>query len=191
MTNQTLTDADFQRAATLLGCEIATIKAAANVESRGIGFLVTGEPKVLFEAHIFDGLTGGKYRRSHPNISSARWNKELYGPAGLHQHKRLQQAILLDRNAALQSASWGKFQVMGFNWALVGRKSLQDFVNAQYRNEGEHLKDFVGYVIARGLKDELQQRDWAGFALGYNGEGYKENQYDTKMAAAYKQFSRG
>ena len=36
--------------------------------------------------------------------------------------------------------------------------------------------------------DELRRHDWAGFARGYNGRNYKINQYDVKIAAAYKRF---
>lgn len=183
-----LTEADYVAAARKLGCSVAAIKAVAEVESRGAGFLSTGEPKILFEAHIFDRLTSGRFRRSHPHLSSQKWDKKLYStPSG--EHKRLAEAVTLDREAALQSASWGKFQVMGFNWKLVGRASLQDFINAQYRSEGEHLADFCGYVKARNLDDELQRLDWAGFAHGYNGASYAANAYDTKMAAAYRKWS--
>lgn len=186
----TLTENDYQRAADRLGCEVAAIKAVDAVEASGAGFLPSGEPKILFEAHIFDRLTKGRFRRDFPEISSAKWDRSLYGPAGQHQHKRLAQAVALDRGAALQSASYGRFQVMGFNWKLCGYRSLQHFINAMYRSEGDHLDAFIGYVIGRGLADELQRKDWAGFALGYNGPGYKENHYDTKLAAAYKRFAK-
>jgi hypothetical protein len=184
-----LTEQDYQRAAKALGCEVAAIKAVAEVESTGSGFLPSGEPKVLFEAHIFDRLTNGRFRKSHPNLSSAKWDRTLYGPAGQHQHKRLAEAVKLDREAALQSASWGAFQVLGSNWKKAGRPSLQAFITAQYKSEGEHLKDFVGYIISAGLADELQRLDWAGVARGYNGPSYAENAYDTKMAKAYKRLS--
>ena len=184
-----LTETDYRRAAKTLGCEVAAIKAVDEVEASGAGFLPGGEPKILFEAHIFDRLTNGRFRRSHPNLSSAKWDRSLYGPAGLHQHKRLQAAVALDREAALQSASYGRFQVLGSNWKVCGYKSLQAFINAMFRSEADHLDAFVGYVKARGLADELQRKDWAGFAYGYNGPKFAENKYDTKMAAAYRKFS--
>lgn len=185
-----ITEADYQAAARSLGCTVPAIKAVAEVESAGDGFLPSGVPKILFEAHIFDRLTGGKYRNAYPGISSARWNKALYGTAGQHQHERLQTAVELDRSAALQSASWGKFQVMGFNWKICGYPSLQAFINDMYDSEAGHLRAFVGYVESRGLADELRRLDWAGFAYGYNGPGYVANRYDEKMAAAYKRHSR-
>lgn len=181
-----ITEADYRAAAQALGCHVAAVKAVAEVESSGNGFLPSGEPKILFEAHIFDRLTNGRFRKAYPNISSASWNRALYGPAGLHQHRRLQTAVALDRDAALQAASWGRFQIMGFNWRACGYLSLQEFVNDMHASEAGHLRAFVGYVRSRGLADELQRLDWAGFAYGYNGSGYAENRYDTKLAAAYK-----
>lgn len=38
-----------------------------------------------------------------------------------------------------------------------------------------------------GLAKHLRTKDWAAFALGYNGKDYKINHYHTKLAAAYKQ----
>ena len=53
------------------------------------------------------------------------------------------------------------------------------------RSEKDQLEAFEGFVRANGLADELQRKDWAGFASRYNGPGYAANQYDVKMAEAY------
>ena len=42
--------------------------------------------------------------------------------------------------------------------------------------------NFISY---NGLTPFLVRRDWAGFALRYNGEGYRANQYDIRLANAY------
>ena len=183
-----LTEADYAAAARKLGCYVAAIKAVAEVESAGSGFLPDGQVKILFEPHIFSRLTKGKFNRSHPDISYSTWKPGAYGPSS-KQHARLARAVALDREAALQSASYGRFQVMGFNWKVCGYKSLQAFVNDVMGSEAGQLRAFVGYVIGRGLADELQRLDWTGFAYGYNGSGYAANKYDQKMAAAYKRFS--
>jgi len=39
------------------------------------------------------------------------------------------------------------------------------------------------------LVNALQNKDWAKFAQGYNGSGYKANRYDEKILNAYKKFS--
>ena len=38
------------------------------------------------------------------------------------------------------------------------------------------------------LELKLAAHDWAGFARGYNGPGYAQNAYDTKLAAAYRKW---
>ena len=180
-----LTEQDFKNAAKELNCEIAAIKAVAEVESKSDGFLPTGEPVILFERHIFSKLTKGLFDKSHPNISNP--TPGGYGTVS-QQHKRLQAAVALDRNAALMSASWGKFQIMGFNFTLAGYNSLQQFVTAMYTSEAEHLKAFVEYIKNTFLDDELRDKRWKDFARKYNGPAYYKNKYDTKLEAAYKKY---
>lgn len=182
-----LTDADYVRAASLLGCEVAAIRAFAEVESKGDGFLDNGLPKILFEAHVFSRRTGHQYDISHPRISSLTWNKALY-VGGAAEHERLDQAAALNRDAALQSASWGAFQIMGFNYKRAGFTSVQEFVNAMYRNEGEHLTAFCNCVKSFGLDDELRNLEWEALAEGYNGPSYAANQYHIKLPRAYARF---
>lgn len=183
-----LTTSDFHAAAALLGVDVPTVMAVAEVESAGAGFLPDGQVKILFEAHIFSRLTRGAYNRSHPEISSAGWDRTLY-KGGAQEHTRLQAAVALDRNAALQSASWGMFQIMGFNYARCGFANVQEFVNAMVRSEGEHLQAFCRFVRSMRLDDELQRRDWAAFAAGYNGASFAANRYDTRLAQAYTRFN--
>jgi N-acetylmuramidase len=70
-----LNDSDLQGAAQQLGCELVVLKAVADVESRGNGFLADKRPKILFEAHVFSRLTGHQYDGTHPGISSRVWNR--------------------------------------------------------------------------------------------------------------------
>lgn len=183
--SKTLTEQDYIDAAAFLRCEVAAIKAVKTVESRGSGFLPTGEPIILFERHIFDRLTKGKYSKEYPDISNKKPGG--YGSTSI-QHERLQKAVNLDRTAALQSASWGLFQCMGFNFSVCGYKTLQAFITAMYKSEREHLFAFCNFVINNRLEDELQRKDWAGFARGYNGANYRINKYDEKLAKAYNKF---
>lgn len=178
----------YKQAADTLGCNEAAVRAVASVESAGSGFLPDGRAKILFEAHIFSRLTGHKYDNTHPDISSRKWNKKLYiGGAG--EYRRLDRAMALSAELAVQSASWGKFQIMGFNYKRCGFKDIQDFMFAMRSEEGQ-LKAFVGFIQSMKLADELQRRDWAGFASVYNGPAYAVNAYDSKMATAYKRFAK-
>jgi len=189
MTQPTLTNADYQRAAATLGVDVATVRAVTEVEARGRGFLDSGEPVILFERHVFHRLTSGLYSARHPDISNA--TPGGYGPES-QQHARLQKAAALDREMALQSASWGLFQIMGFNHAAAGHPTLQGFINAMYRSEGAHLDAFVGFVRSEpAMHRALKARNWAEFARRYNGPAYAANHYDTRLAAAYARHNTG
>lgn len=178
--------ADYQRAASALGVDVATVRAVAEVESSGGGFLPDGRPKILFERHIFARETGGRFNQSHPGISGSAGG---YGASGAHQHLRFEQAYALDPAAAMKSASWGEFQIMGFNHKMVGYDTVGQFVEAMRGSAGNQLDAFVQFIESAGLKGALQNKDWAGFARGYNGPGYASNQYDSKMAAAYAKYA--
>lgn len=181
-----ITNQDYANAAKLLNVDLPALLAVADLESRGSGFLPDGRPVILFEAHVFSRLTRGKYDKTHPNISSKKWNRKLYGASGVHQHDRLAAAAAMNRDAALQSCSWGLFQIMGFNHNLCGHASIQSFVNANYRSEHDQLDCLVNFIAKTGLIEHLRAHRWAAFAKGYNGPGYAQNGYHTKLEAAWK-----
>lgn len=183
-----LTPQDYSRAAAKLGCEVSAIRAVADVESGGrTGFLPDGRPKILFESHVFSKLTARKYDATHPDISTPKWTRNYVGGAG--EHGRLQRAMILDREAALKSASWGKFQILGLNFARAGFQTVEKFVNSQKQSEQQHLEAFVKFILSYDLSDELRDRRWADFARKYNGAGFAKNHYDEKMAIAYNKYS--
>lgn len=178
---------DLEEAARMLGVTVEVVKAVAEVESAGDGFIKgTDLPKILFEGHWFHRHTNGRFDSEYPSISHKKWTKEYY-KGGRGEYDRLLQAIKLakDPEAALLSASWGRFQIMGFNYRECGYSSVTDFVNHNSEGEDVQLMSFVKYIIAKGLADELRQKDWERFARAYNGAGFKKNQYDTKMAAQF------
>lgn len=184
-----ISERDYIDAAQELECEVSAIKAVADVESSGDAILPNGQPKILFEAHHFSRLTNGKYDITYPRLSSPTWNKALY-IGGTGEHKRLQQATMLDRDAALQATSWGMFQIMGFNYKRCGYYQIQDFINVIY-NQGElgQLKIFIRFIKSDPkLLSALQKKRWVLFAKYYNGAGYKANNYDVKLEQAYKRF---
>lgn len=181
-----LTEQDWQKAADALGVPVAAIKAVAEVEAPGSGFLASGEPRILFERHKFSRHTGGKYDASHPGISNPKWGG--YGKESA-QHGRLQEASALDRNAALKSASYGKFQLLGENYRQAGFDNLQDFVNAMYKSELAQLMAFVNFIKGDAkMWEALRVRAWRTFARRYNGPAFAQNQYDVKLADAYRKF---
>ena len=178
-----LTDADFAAAARQLVCDVAAIHAVSDVESAGGGFLEDGRPKILYESHQFHHLTQGKWDASHPDISTPTWVRNYKG--GAAEYDRLEIAKALNEAAALESASWGRYQIMGLNFRPAGFESVQDFVAAMQASEANHLAAFVSYLKAENIAKYLGLKDWASFAFHYNGTAYRANRYDTKLAEKY------
>ena len=205
-----LTSVDFASAAATLKCTVAQIRAVWEVESGGGWFqdvradilaadgpggFIDGPdlPKILFEAHVFDRETGGRFRTSHPNLSSAKWNRALY-VGGQAEWLRLHRAMQLDRRAALRSASVGGAQIMGFNHQLAGFDTVEAFWDAMKVSEAEHLKAFATFIQRSSLADELRMignrpADCEPFAGGYNGSGFRKNEYHIKIASAHQRLS--
>jgi hypothetical protein len=190
-----LTAQDVARAADQLGVELAAIKAVSEVESAGGGFVKEGQPKVLFERHWMNrrlnsrGLTlAAKLGRSErPDIVNTRTGGYRGGSL---EWIRLQTARKLSDEAALESASYGRYQLMGFHWKNLGYPSVQDFVEKHSTNEGHQLDGFVKFILADSrLLKALKKKDWATFARVYNGPAYAKNKYDQKMAEAYERHS--
>lgn len=183
-----LADFEYLAAANALGVEVACVKAVTKVESRGSGFLPIGAPVILFERHWMYKLLKAKTGKE-PALSDVVDPKAGGYKGGTAEHTRLEHAVAIDRECALQSASWGLFQIMGFHWKALGYDSVQAFVNAQYKSEGSQLDTFVRFIkINPSMLKALKAKDWAGFAKLYNGPKYKDNKYDTKLAEAYASF---
>ncbi|BAU11802.1 hypothetical protein LEP3755_23050 [Leptolyngbya sp. NIES-3755] len=181
---RSLTSQDFQNVARSIGCEVAAVRAVVDVEAAGSGFLRDGRPKILFEAHWFSEFTDGRFDDSNDDISSAVWNRALYiGGAG--EWDRIYRAVNLNREAALKSASWGLGQIMGFNHPAAGYRDVESFVREMHESEGKQLTAMFNFIKSNRLDRFLINRDWAGFALRYNGESYRVNRYDEKLADAY------
>jgi hypothetical protein len=188
--SNTLIDADFARAAKELGVEAAAIRAVAEVEAAGAGFLPDGRPAVLYEAHIFHRLTGGKHAnakdRRGVKLSSPKWDRSLYGATGAAQHNRREDAAKLDATAAHKACSWGAFQILGENYKAAGCSTIDEFVDKMNKGAAAHLDAFVAFIKADPkLHNALLAKQWATFARIYNGPGYAANAYDQKMANAY------
>jgi len=165
------------------------IWAVLQVEAAECGFLPDRRPVVLFERHIFYRLTSGAFRSTHPNICNPIPGG--YGAPGANQYTRLDQAMALNPDAALQSTSWGIGQVMGQYFSLAGYPDVETMVAAMIDSEDAQLDAFCAYLQSTRLAEPLQAHDWALFARGYNGPDYAANHYDTQLSAAFQRFSSG
>ena len=182
-------------------------------------------PAILYERHYFSDLTNGKYDSTHPDIS---WpvgyrKKSQLGSTDkkMHDHKvdaddiyssyatsylRLINAYRLDPGAALQSCSWGKFQIMGRNYVLCGAASIEEFVSAMCAAELGQIQLLAGFIQKKprawknpknkalgkeiSLWDAVKTKDWKAIAFNYNGPSYATYGYDTKIQAAYDAYKK-
>ena len=191
-TAPTFTAADLERAANQLGVCTATIAAVAEVESSGRGLLADGRPAILFERHVFlsrlsaAGVSAGQLDQlvtAHPDIVNRKRGGYLGGPK---EWERLTRARAINNQAALESCSWGLFQIMGYHCYRLGYDSAEAFAEAMATGTGAHLDAFVRFIKADpALHRALRWHKWSEFARRYNGPAYAENHSDTKLAEAF------
>lgn len=189
-----LRDTDLQQAAEQLGIPLAAIRAVNQVESNGHGFLPDGRPVILFERHIMYRQLKIAQRNAdtlaqhYPNLVNPQRGGYAGGSA---EWMRLNNASTIDADAAVDAASWGLFQIMGYHWPRLGYQNSQHYAHSMRQSEGLQLDAFVRFILSDStLHKALKSRRWAEFARLYNGPAYKENLYDVKLVRAYERFER-
>src|SRR4051812_968290 len=176
--------------------EPAVILAIQSVESGNNGYLPDGRPKILFEGHIFWRMlkAAGKnpvdFVKGNEDILFEKPDRSKY-TRGASEYTRLEKAEKIDRIAALKSASWGEFQIMGFNHKAVGFPDVDSFVESMKRPGAGQIRAVLAFMENNKLLPLVRgpNKNWAKFAAAYNGAGYRKNQYDTKLQKAYDRFS--
>jgi len=174
-----------------IGIDPAVAVAVVSVESGGRGVGPDGRMIIRFENHVFWSLWGkanpdaynalfafnpppgksyqGHKYRANPN---APWQDVHASQASEWDAFRI--ASNLNANAARQSISMGLAQIMGFNFKTVGYDSVEAMFEAYAADERWQLLGLFSYIVSRGLVARLQQGDYVGFALGYNGKGQEQ-----------------
>ena len=187
-----LTQRDINQAAETLGVPVAAILAVTEIESNGSGFFEDGRAKILFERHIMyrrlkaSGYDAERFASQYPRLVNIK-------PGGYRggwpEYTRLKSAQVIDHDIALESCSWGQFQIMGYHWQSLGYAGVQDFVASMQQSEAGQLNAFVKFIQADpALHKALKAKKWAEFAKIYNGPAYKTNLYDIKLARAYDRY---
>lgn len=189
-----LTAGAIERAASDLDVPVSAVRALIDVESKGAGFLDDGRPVILFERHIMHrrlvaaGRDADALADRLPDIINTATGAYIGGRA---EHNRLYLARQIEPVCAIESASWGLFQVMGFHWERLGYASAHDFEARMNQCESEHLASFVRFVIADPrLHGAIQRKEWALVAELYNGPQFRANSYDVRLAAADARYAK-
>lgn len=190
-----LTITHLRAAAAQLGVSVAKLAAFADVESAGEGFDSAGRPVVLFERHVFHRQIAAHLGQAKADALAAAY-PQLCNPqrggyvGGAGEWQRLTMAMGLHRAAAIESASWGMFQVMGYHWQANGMADAEAWRAAMCQSEADQLAAVVGF-IGRDAKllAALQAGNWKEVARRYNGQAYADNRYDQRLAAAHRHFA--
>lgn len=194
-----LKDSDYQQAAIRLKVSELAIRVFGAVEGRGLGFLSNGKPKILFERHRMYAYLKQKFSLSRANELMQKYPNIVNTATGGYQgneaeYVRLELAKQIDVECALQSASWGQFQIMGENWKDLGYSSVQDFVDQQYSSESLQLEAFIRFIEWKSgtinskkvtLLDALRTENWDVVFTLYNGSNYKKLGYQAKFQAEW------
>lgn len=186
---ESLTDADFRLVADELGIEIATMKAVVLIEAGAAmkGFWAPGVPVINFDPTM--------YRQFAPKAKSKAPDKDAKVPSGLSGYglkewTQLTNARHKNAQGADMGTFWGMFQIGGFNYKLCGCESVEEFVEKMSYSELEQLELFARFIENTGMVKYLKNKEWAKFSRAYNGPSYARRGYHTKMANAYKRFSK-
>lgn len=186
-----VTDADIQVLATRLNCSPKQIRAVSMVESSGGGFDAEGRPKILFERHLFHRFTQGVYTPApYSQIKGGGYNESSWN--------KLLLAACLDADAAFAATSWGKFQVLGAHargdypkFLNLGYPSPIDMAYSAVTGEAAHYEMLARYIEKTGIRWALKALSTdpetnRPFAKAYNGGGYEQFDYHTKLAKAMR-----
>lgn len=182
------TDKTYKAAAAVLQCDPAAIKAVAENETRRSNPWdpLEGRPLILFERHVFGRLTRHRFDKDHPDIASGQPTPAgRYGPSD-KQPRRLWRAAMLDEPAALKSASWGTFQILGENHGVAGYATVEAFVDGMMHSRQAHLDAFVMFIRSNpAALRAIRGHDWKTLARIYNGPNYHAQDYDGRLSRAY------
>ncbi|OQM77074.1 N-acetylmuramidase domain-containing protein [Manganibacter manganicus] len=181
-------------AARAAGLEPSLLLAIADIESAGNVFaLVNGrkEPLIRFEGHYFDRRLNEQDRAlaRAKGLASPVAGAIANPPSQQQRWRMLEQAAAIDAKAAYESTSWGLGQVMGAHWQMLGFVGIESLVAEARSGAQGQARLMVLYIEKTGLADALRAHDWETFARGYNGPGFRRNDYDARIAAAYHYYA--
>lgn len=181
--------------------EPAALLAVVEVESAGRSLEVDRRtPSFLFERHVFfkelkkKGDTKLLEKAVAGGYAHSGWRRTTQYKDQNTSANRLalfNKVRAIDEECAIRSCSWGVGQTMGFlaeELSFTNASQMFDYLVSG--GIPAQVECMVREIKRKSLVDELNGHKWAAFALVYNGPGYKENSYDTKMASSYEHWRK-
>lgn len=156
------------------------VKAIDFVESNGEGFdPKTGKIKIQFEPHYFkriSRLVSGLWSLNKVDFQSKEW-------------EAFNDAFSKNKNAAMESTSIGRMQVMGEHWKRLGFKNVGDMWDFAKDSEMNQLWLGLKFIETdKRLFQAVQKWDTKLVAFYYNGKNYWIKGYDKKLTNAELKF---
>lgn len=182
------------------GIKPTRLLAVVECETNGSPFEADGKtPRFLYERHVayrHARAAGQSWLKAFVSAGLAipKWNRKTQYKDQATSAMRLAliaRARSIHEEIANASASWGLGQSMGENGPELGFASATALV--QYMVDGglpAQLDVLIREIKAKRLIEALNKGDFTTFAKRYNGPGYAQNAYDTRMAAADKRWTR-
>lgn len=194
---QAITDTNISDLAFRWKVHPAALDAISKVESSGFGWFKDGRIKILFEKHWFYKNLSGAQRAEavKKGLARKKWISPKRGgykeqATASQRYNILAAAIKINKEAALQSISMGRYQIMGFNAALCGFDSAIHMWNAFLDSEAHQLRAFANFLVRKKLVKAIQRLDFETVEEVYNGGGLN-GVYAAKMRKYYKDGLRG
>ena len=181
--NKKLTNEQIAELATMYGYEYRTLKAIIQVESGQQGFSKkTGRIIIQFEPSWFKLLDKDWFKNNQHTLWQA--NKVSDQTA---EWLAFNDAFAQDAGAAMKSTSIGMMQIMGFHYSELGFETIGDMWDFAKLSEYNQVLIALKWIKTKPALDKaLKTKDWAKVAYYYNGANYKQFNYDTRLAAAYR-----
>lgn len=200
-----LTQAKINEVAVAAGFEGRAVRAVLKVETGGRGDdPVTGLLLIQFEPSWFRRLLP-KAKLAAINAAAAAkaptpaqvqlladWQTTQANLVEGQKRERLafDAATRIDAHTAQLATSWGLPQMMGFNCQACGHTSVEAMVEAFRQSEANQVEAMLRFIKSKkAMADALRDKAWGVLAYYYNGAGYKQFSYDTRLATAYAQLT--
>lgn len=189
-TPERLQTLDYRRVAEEHGIEPWKLHGMADIESRRGGFDNDGRAIMVPELQWFSEFTFHAYDKTDPDLSIPKWIPPAKVKSGhpyllenLGRWDVLARQAAIDFDAAIKAASWGAFQIMGFNFNKFNFSNPFELVQYVYQGERYQLDLAVRYLIADGGFEPLLKGDYYRAAIVQNGTG-KPKEYAAEWKAA-------
>jgi hypothetical protein len=153
-------------------------------------------PAFLYERHVAYKEASKKNllkRFVSAGLAIPKWNRATQYKDERSSSSRMalmNKAKEIDEEVAFRSASWGLGQQMGFNAEMLGYANAIDMVERMRGSVAAQIDCVIRFLKKRHILKPLADKDFARVALAYNGSGYKQNNYDHKLADAEKRWAR-